>query len=196
MVDVVQFGDPERDADRDQLEEIEEELGTAAEERAVSKRSDTSVRAAMVMAMQGASYADIARVLDYDSPGAAKAAVERAVADSGGDLAQDRATLRGVMSSRLEFWLRSIAPKIIADGPSQLDYMSMGLRLADRRIKLLGLDMPTQIELIDPGHEEFAEFVQKLVAKAGMEPTPEGDPFAEVDDLVEGEDGVWRRAEG
>lgn len=195
MVDVVRFDDGEADADKDLLAEIEDEIGTELQEARIAKENQPTIRAAVVMRLNGASYADIARVLDYSTPADAKIAVARAIAESGGDLAEDRTALRAETNARLEFWLRSIAPKIITEGPSQLDFMSMGLRLTDRRIKLLGLDMPTQIELVDPDHAEFSTFVKSLVAKANLEPTPEGDPFAEVDDLEEGEDGVWRPRE-
>lgn len=193
MGDVIRFGDPQVDEAREELADIEEEVGTEGDEKAIARKSDTNVRAAMVMAMNGSSYADIARVLDYATPAQARLAVEKAISESGGDLAADRTTLRGLTSARLEYWLRSISTKIVTDGPQQLEYMAMGLRLTERRAKLLGLDMPTTIELHSAGADEVTALVTDLVHKLGVTPEPEGDPFAEVDDLVEGEDGVWRR---
>lgn len=161
----------------------------------VTKRS---VQAAVNMAISGAPYDEIARVLNYTSAAAARAAVERGLADA--YEAKDTTSLRRITSARIEGLWRITWEKAQKDtitrwsgpsddrvaeevaNPEQLAYIRLGMDLTARWAKLHGLDAPTQVQ-VSPNAEEFAQVVRAL-AEANQEGLPmEADIFADEEVL-------------
>lgn len=171
-----------------ETQRLAEEAGVEepqALERNTRRRSRT---AALTLKMGGASYAEIAQMLDFDSAAQARQACEQAIIESG-SYDGDKENLRALMGLQLDQWHRSIATKIIdPTNNAQLEYMAMGLRLLERKSRLFGVDAPTKIELHDASNEEIAALIEKYEEKLGLARPVEGDPF------VEDEDGVWIEA--
>src|SRR5689334_22191954 len=97
--------------------EIEDEAAAIAVEKRRKKLAKrvrdmdppSRAAAATTLAVQGASYPDIARVLDYRNPVEAKAAVWDAIAQLGADH-DDVERMRTLMSHRLDRLLYAVMP--------------------------------------------------------------------------------------
>lgn len=197
MAEIIEFG---RDANRKitktpQIDGPPEQrdVGTDDEARAVAKKPIRSSRAAVAMKVSGASYQDIADVLEYVSPAAARMAVEKALAESV-DADTDYRSLRAVASMQLDGLLKSVFPK--ARNPKDADhaaYVRMALSIVDRKIKLHGIDAPQMITIIDPGAEEFERVIAMAALRMGPQVAPEGDIFA-LEQAPDGE--TWGPADG
>jgi hypothetical protein len=169
---------------------------------AVERLNQNSINAAVSLKIKGASYAEIAEVLEYESPAYARAAVERALAQTHDD--EDKSALRNLSTARLEKLAQALAPtamnptvriksgrndegeEVYAEvaNPELLPASRQYLAVLDRMIKLHGLDAPTQLQFVDPKTEEFARVVE-MVARATGEQIPiEGD--IEDAEIVEG----------
>jgi len=171
---------------------------------AIERLNQNSINAAVSLKIKGASYAEIAEVLEYESPAYARAAVERALAQTHGE--EDKAALRNLSTARLEKMLQALAPSAMnptvrirvgrsketdeqlyeeMPNPELLPASRQYLAVLDRAIKLHGLDAPTQLQFVDPKTEEFARIIE-MVARAQGEHVPiEGDIEDAV--IVEGD---------
>lgn len=141
-------------------------VGTA-EDRAVALRerldAPTRAAAAVNLRIEGASWSDIARVLDYSSPQRARGAVEAALAEMA-ESEEDRDQLRYVMSRRLDRILYSLMKR--ATNPGDQDhivYARTALSVIDRQAKLHGLDAPNQIIVHNASDKEVKAYVDKVV---------------------------------
>lgn len=198
MAEIIEFG---RDADTRKITKTpkvdgppeQREVGTEAEAKQVAKKPIRSSRAAVAMKVSGASYEDIADVLEYASPAAARMAVEKALADSV-DADTDYRSLRAVASLQLDGLLKATFPKARnTKDPDQLAYVRMALSIVDRKIKLHGVDAPQMITIIDPGAEEFERVIALAATRMGPQVAPEGDIF-ELEQAPDGE--TWGPADG
>lgn len=181
------------EAPNSELDPIREELGTEEEEKALVRNPRRrSAKAALELKMMGANFVEIAKVLEFESPSAARMAVESALIESGhGDA--DKESIRSLMGLQLDQWHKSIATKIVDSKlTGQLEYMAMGLRLMERKARLFGIDAPTKVELHNADDHEIQALIGAYQERLGLSRPEEGDPF----ELVEGEDGVWQQADG
>lgn len=188
---------------RDEDEPVDSDLVLAA---AAAGRTERSVRAAVNMRISGAPYDEIARVLDYTSAAAARAAVEQGLADA--YEGKDTASLRRLTNARLEglfklSWENAQPSRPSLDresgepdgfyerNPEQAAWVRQAADIAGRLAKLHGLDAPTQVQ-VSPGAIEFEETVAHLVAVTQKGLPQEADIFAlpeDIEDAVVVEDG-------
>ena len=187
-------------------ENADEGVVSEKAEADAAKKPVRSARAALAMRIHGANDAEIAKMLDYASPQAARAAWENAMADSV-DPNTDYKSLRGLATARLEAGLKSLAPRALNEYISEPDpddptgkkkikvrndehlaYSQMLLRYLDRIIRLQGLDAPQVVTLVTPGVAEFEAVVSRLAAISAGDGPEEGDIFEE------GPDGIFEPA--
>lgn len=164
----------------------ENPIGTVHDSK--SEKTPRSARSAAAMKIAGATYEEIAQVLDYVNASAARSAVEQVLAETT-DETQDYRALRALANRRLDGLLKAAYPKAIdKDSPEQLAYMQKSLQIIDRQAKLNGIDAPQVISLVTPTAEEFDKVVQQLVQVKGAPAAPEADIFQ----LEQGPDGeTW-----
>lgn len=141
----------------------------------------TKAEAAMSLLLSGASFADIARLLEYASTQAAKNAVERSLAST--VTIDDKKSLQKIAARRYEALLKSVMPR--ATNPkdsSQLAFNQRAQALVDRIVKLQGLEEATQIQ-ITPSDEYLQQYTARMMESLGMTPvdSPEADILEEAD---------------
>jgi len=124
-------------------------------------------RAATGLRLAGASWGEIAEVLDLASPAAAKAAVTADLATTGSD-AEGRDQLRDTEGERLNRLLRGVWRKATdPDSPDHLASVRAALAVIDRRIRLYGLDAPAEVVVHSPTTSEIDAWVGALLAGHG-----------------------------
>lgn len=163
----------------------EEELGKANAE--IAKRDDISrSEAAVSLKIAGATYAQIARTLDYPSVHTARCAVESALAATAGE--DDREQLRYVAGRRIDRLLRSMWGKATDEkNPEHLAAARTALALIDRHIKLYGLDAPQEMVHYTPTGAEFETVLKQIYEKASGS-LPEEADIVDVEIEDDGED--------
>ena len=157
-------------------------------ERVAAMDPPTRAAAAVNLRIEGASWTEIARILEYSSAQRARVAVERALAEMA-ESEEDREQLRWTMNQRLNRVLYSLMRR--ATNPKDTDhlaYVSKVLAVMDRQSKLNGLDMPTTIAVYNPGNEAIEKYVEQTVAILRQ---ANGEIEADIMDVevVEDEDG-------
>lgn len=157
------------------------------EQRVRAMDPPSRAAAAVKLAVEGASYPDIARILDYRTPVEAKAAVWNAIADLGADH-DNVERMRTLQSHRLDKLLYAVMPNATdQSNPEQVVYGRYVLAILDRQAKLYGLDAAQQIVVYTPTQREIAqhaEHVQTLLRTAA------GAIEADIIDVEVLEDGV------
>jgi hypothetical protein len=181
------------------------ELPTEADEREARQTPARKVAAACAMAVAGANYEEIARVLNYQNASSARVAVETAFAATAAP--SDYKAARALAQARLEGLMKSLAPRALheyvikdEDGKKtkvynedHLAYARMFLSVVDRHIKLQGLDAPTVVTMVTPDQEEFNRVVAELSRRALIDESPEGDILM----LEQAPDGMtWQESDG
>jgi hypothetical protein len=103
-------------------------------------------RKAVVAALSGASFDDIARDLGYTTRAGAWKAVQRALKRTVQPAADE---YRQLELMRLDRLLVGLWPIAIGDGDTPPDYEAIDrvIRIMQRRAKLLGLDAPVKIDV-------------------------------------------------
>ena len=141
--------------------------------------------AAVALRIAGANWSEIARALDFHSATAARNAVERILAESVSE--EDREQGRWMMQQRLLRVMRSLYPRAtLSEFPvdengeritdengnpveplyDHLGYAKVYLSYIDRRVKLYGLDAPTELNVAySPRAEELQRAVAETVAE-------------------------------
>lgn len=146
-----------------------EQRREALEQRVRAMDPPSRAAAAVKLAVEGASYPDIARILDYRTAVEAKAAVWDAIADLGADH-DNVERMRTLQSHRLDKLLYSVGPSATnPDHPDQIAYGRLYLAILDRQAKLYGLDAAQQVVVYTPTQREIAlhaERVQALLRSA------------------------------
>lgn len=127
--------------------------------------------AAVRLRLAGANYSEIADMLEFASPSHARTAVERHLADTVGE--EDREQARYMEGQRLLRVMRSLYSR--ATGTEEgleeglydhLGYAKVYLSYIDRRVKLYGLDAPTELNVAySPRQEELQRAVAETVAE-------------------------------
>lgn len=156
-------------------EHLVDGVGSEAEALDAENKSQSNARAAVALRLSGASYPEIAMTLDYTTPTAARIAVEGMLA-AAYDEETDYKSLRNVASARLEKLMKSLAGKAFnPKDPDHLAYARQFLSVADRHIKLHGIDAPQMVSVINPSAEEFERVVGALAQKALADQPQEAD---------------------
>lgn len=137
--------------------------------------------AAAAMAVRGASYPEIARVLDYPGVEAAKHAVWSAIGDIETD-PDDVKRQRALMGAGLDRMLSSCMGRATnPKDPDHLAYVRVVLAIYDRKARLHGLDAPTSVVLHTPTQREIDDYVAQV---RRLQLVAAGDVEA---DIIEGE---------
>lgn len=145
------------------------------------KDMDTTTKALAVVTlkMSGASFVDIARELEYESPQTAKAAYERILAESV-DENVDLPRARALQNARMSRLLQSLWRKALDDKhPDHLAYNRQALDTIRAMNKMNAIDLPTQVEVkVTPSMAAIeawaADFARQVT---GDEITVEADIF-------------------
>jgi hypothetical protein len=117
--------------------------------------------AAVSLRVAGASYAEIAEVLGYQTEARAISAVENALA--GALNAEDRNHQRAIAGQRIERLIRSVWAKAVDPAqPEHLPAVRTAKDLIDRYAKLYGLDAPSEIIVSTPTTSALESWVQQL----------------------------------
>jgi hypothetical protein len=164
------------DPDRPNLTLVRQELGTVVDNKLVDELTTGTRREAMLKAWAaGYTFQEIADKWNFRSAGFARAAIERALADT--DIVLDRKAERDRFTSSL-LGHHKVAAELAADPdePERMAWMRMDLIVIDRLAKLMGLDAPTQI-VINPGADEFEQLTTQLAIAAGAVVPVEADPM-------------------
>lgn len=145
--------------------------------------------AAIRLRFAGATYSEIAEVLEYPTATLAREAVERLLAATVGE--EDREQARYMSGQRLMRVMRSLYPNATdADpekNPDHLGYAKVYLAFVDRYIRLYGLDAPSEVNVsYAPRQEEFNRAIEQALSEIRGQFPEEADILdAEV---VEGEE--------
>lgn len=151
------------------IEDEADAIGTPAEDRhkKLAKRvrdmdPPSRAAAAVTLAVQGAAYPDIARVLDYRTPVEAKSAVWDAIASVEADYG-DIEKMRTLMSHRLDRLLYAVMPTATDTGnPEQITCGRFALAILDRQAKLYGLDAAGSLVIYTPTQKEIAAHAEQV----------------------------------
>lgn len=156
-------------------------------ERIAAMDPPTRAAAAVAMAIEGAGYDDIAKVMDYRTPVEAKHAVWDAIAAVEADHG-DIERMRALHSRRLDKLLYSVFRQATTPGhPDQLSYGRYVLAIMQAQAHLYGLDAAQQIVVYTPTQREIAQYaaqVQELLH------SQRGALEADIIDVEVIEDGV------
>lgn len=179
-----------------------EEQEVEVVEQEVRRATVTRTKAAVSMRIAGASYAEIAEVLEFETPATARAVVEKGIAGTYDD-PENIESMRGMARARMETLLRSLAPKALSDkkvitkngqkitveNTEHLAYAREFRATVDRLVALDGLAAPQVHRFETPAVERFNEVLREVVSTRNAIAAPEADIFdAEVvDDDVEGD---------
>lgn len=149
-------------------------------------RADQKAEAAMALAISGASWSNIAKIVGYSSPTRARQAVERVLASSA-DSPLERDKMRVLTSRRLNRLLQSVMSKAVdPKDPQHLAYNARALALVDREAKLWGVDAPTQVQ-VSANDEHIQAYMAKMGILAGADREAEEADILDAD-IVERED--------
>jgi hypothetical protein len=128
--------------------------------------SPTRAAAAVALAVDGAPYADIARICGYSSPFRARQAVERTLAE-GSDSPEERVELRRLIDRRLNRLLYAVMPKAVDETHvDQLAFSRQALAIIDRQARLHGVDAPSSVAVFTPNADEVNRYVAQMVTIA------------------------------
>lgn len=144
--------------------------------------------AAVQLRLHGASYEDIAETLGLATARGALTLVTRELAAQSEGMDEDRDHLRRVESARLDELLVAMMGKA-TDGsdPEHIPAARAAMSIIDRRIKLFGLDAPTEVTIHTPTQTELDSWVAQMVS-ATMPPQALEEPDILGDeDIVDAE---------
>jgi hypothetical protein len=181
---------------------------TRSESREVERRnikSRDTAKAAAQLALSGYQDWEIAELLEYSSPGTARAAYERVWAEAG-DLEADIPAMRNRVSHQYDAVLKSLSGKALntrirrknpetgametVENKDHLAYAAAFVRVLDRKAVLHGLNAPQVLQISDPDAKQFNDVIAMVLRKEGLEAAEEGDiwdaEIVEDDDAAEG----------
>lgn len=127
----------------------------------------TTIESAMALLIAGASFGDIARMLNFKDARAAKKAVELSLSSTVN--LSEKEHLRALATARYEALLKSVMPR--ATNPretNQLAYNQRAQSIIDRMVKMQGLDAPTQIQ-VSPSDDVLRSYVNQFSEALGLE---------------------------
>lgn len=121
--------------------------------------------AAVQLRVQGTSYSDIAFTMGLRGPREALTLVTRELAAlAADDASEDRDHLRREASAQLDHLLVGVMAK--ASDPDDAEHLvavRAAVTIIDRRIRLYGLDAPTEITVHNPTQTELEQWVAQIV---------------------------------
>jgi hypothetical protein len=120
--------------------------------------------AAVQLRLHGTSYVDIAHTLGLRNARAALTLVTRELASQADETSEDRDTLRREAAAQLDELLVGVMDK--ASNPHDDEHLvavRAAVTIIDRRIKLYGLDAPTEITVHNPTATELDQWVAAMV---------------------------------
>lgn len=176
----------------------------------VSQATRTRSKAAVAMALAGATDKEIADQLRFVSPTAARRAYEAELAGAY-DPTTDYEAMRRLLSARYEGLLKSLAPKALnskirvkdeesktegatklVDNEEHITYAREYRNTLDRIGVLHGLNAPQVIKMQTPAQAEFERVTAALVAQSTAAADGEGDIFADdTQEFEEDAEGVF-----
>lgn len=188
----------------DQTVKFDDEDVPDREVRAEVEKANVPTRrdkAALSMALAGASNAEIAEQLDYASPAHARAAWEGLLAKSY-DHEKDTAAFRSMQSARLNRMLKTLSgiafqntietnerdedgQKIKVVNPRQLDALRLFGNTVESLSKLHGVEAPKVLAMVTPDAKQFQHVVQAVAESIKTGVAVEGDIFDE--DIIDAE---------
>jgi hypothetical protein len=122
----------------------------------------TRAAAAVTMAVEGAGYDDIARVMDYRTPVEAKHAVWDAIAAVEADH-ENVERMRTLQARRLDKLLYSVFRQATTPGhPDQLSFGRYALAIMQAQRSLFGMDAAQQIVVYTPTQREIAAYAAQV----------------------------------
>lgn len=123
--------------------------------------------AALQLRIDGASFADIARTLEFASPGDARRAVDKALADTPTDM-KDVERVRDLESRRIERILVSLMRRATnPKDPDHLTYARTALAAIKQQTDLHGAAMPTRVDIsYNPSAQQLEQWVSQISAAA------------------------------
>lgn len=134
----------------------------AAQDKIAAMDPPTRAAAAVTMAVEGAGYDDIARIMDYRTPVEAKNAVWAAIAAVEADHG-DIERMRALHSRRLDKLLYSVFRQATTPGhPDQLSYGRYALAIMGAQAHLYGLDAAQQVVVYTPTQREIAAYAEQV----------------------------------
>jgi hypothetical protein len=174
----------------------EERPLTSAERQEALRSPRTRQRAAVVLKMRGASYAEIARLLEFRSVRACRQVIDQGLAE--GYEASDLNSARNLQRARYEEQLRRANRKATTElieveevvgrgenahvvtvkvpNPEQRQWAVLESDLTARLSLLDGLNAPSQVVLHVPDAAEFDQVVKSVVVRELGADTDEVDP--------------------
>ncbi|HEU4913074.1 MAG TPA: hypothetical protein VFV76_14385 [Actinomycetes bacterium] len=170
-----------------------------SDEKALARANDDLARkdrrsrqeAAVALRIAGATYSDIARMLEYASPSLARQAVERSLASTAGPESRDQ--LRFIEARRLERLLRGLWHKATDEkNDEHLAAVRTAIAVIDRHARLYGLDAPQEMVLYTPAANELDAWVAKMAKQVRGELPQETDIVSAEYQIVDegtGDDG-------
>ena len=140
--------------------------GDGTQDIAARRARARKANAAVQMRLAGATWGEIAEALGYPTPRQALVATEKALEKQLRD-ESDKKAMRALAGARLERLLRSVWSKAIdPDNPDHLVAAGRALAIADRHIKLFGLDAPAEIVVHSPTMTEIERWVAAVLTSS------------------------------
>ena len=123
--------------------------------------------AALALRIDGAGFADIAKVLDLRSPAEARRMVDKALADIPTDM-DEVERIRDLESRRIERILISLMKRgTNPKDPDHLAYARTALAAIKQQTDLYGAAMPTKVDITyNPSAQQLEKWVGQITAQA------------------------------
>lgn len=150
--------------------------------------------AAVQLRVSGASYADIAETMGLESPRSAIRLVSNelaACAAEDDEIGDERSRLRAEESERLLVLLNGMMRRA-ADrtDPEQIAATRTAVQIIERRVKLHGLDAPTEITVHTPTQTELEQWVTAMTQQAMPKAALEEPDILDADVIEDSDDGA------
>jgi hypothetical protein len=148
--------------------DIEKKLAAGLDPNAdLDGDADTKAQAGLTLKLKGASWSDIARVLEYSSPTQARTAVERALATASNS-PESIEQMRTLQRKRYDRLLLAVMGKALKeDDPNQLAYHARAVAVVDRISALDGLNAAQQVQ-VTASDETIQAYVANMAKLAGF----------------------------
>ena len=123
--------------------------------------------AALALRLDGAGFADIAKVMEFASAAEARRAVDKALADTPTDM-ESVERIRDIESRRIERILVSLMKRATnPKDPDHLTYARTALAAIKQQTDLHGAAMPTKVDVTyNPSKQQLEKWVEQITATA------------------------------
>lgn len=142
--------------------------------------------AAMELFLRTRSWERAAEGAGYPTPRAARVAAERALESEFKTSSRSQEFMRKYAARHLDLLMGSLAVKTMdSNHPEHLAAIKTARELLATQAKLLGLDAPTRISLVDPTEDQIEEWLNANVGPRHVDSEPD---FFEEAEVVEDDD--------